>query len=149
MAGTGTKVDDLDREIMALLRSDGRMPYKTIAQRVSLSETAVRHRVQRLQKEGVLLISTAMIPYALGLVGATVRVRPRGGRIGEIADRIAELKEVDWVSITTGAYPIEVEIMVPGPDEIFASTERIESIEGVADIEVAVHLRVVKYRLDF
>jgi Lrp/AsnC family transcriptional regulator, regulator for asnA, asnC and gidA len=149
MTGTATKVDDLDREIMALLRSDGRMPYKTIAQRVNLSETAVRHRVQRLQKEGVLLISTVMIPYALGLVGASIRVRPQGGRIGEIADRIAELKEVDWVGITTGAYPIEVEIMVPGPDEIFASTERIEAIEGVASIEVSVHLRIVKYRLDF
>jgi Lrp/AsnC family transcriptional regulator for asnA, asnC and gidA len=149
MAGTAIKVDDLDREIMALLRSDGRMPYKAIAQSVNLSETAVRHRVQRLQKEGVLLISTVMIPYALGLVGATVRVRPQGGRIGEVADRIAELKEVDWVGITTGAYPIEVEIMVPGPDEIFASTERIEAIEGVASIEVSVHLRIVKYRLDF
>lgn len=145
---SSVSVDDLDRQIMALLRTNGRMPYKTIAQRVSLSETAVRHRVQRLLRNNVFVITTAMQPYALGLVGASVRVRAQGRRVTEVAEKIAEIPEVDWLVITAGTHPIEVEVMAAGPDALYADIERIESIDGVESTETSVHLRVLKYLLE-
>lgn len=142
-------IDQLDRQIMALLRSDGRMPWKRIAEQVNLSETAVRHRVQRLLRERVFVITTSMQPYALGLVGASVRVRAQGRRISEVAERIAEIPAVDWVAITSGTHPIEAEVKGEGPDALYAYIEEIESIDGVEETLTSVHLRVVKYLLEF
>ncbi|MFB6172789.1 MAG: Lrp/AsnC family transcriptional regulator [Haloarculaceae archaeon] len=47
-------MDDLDREILAILRRDSRTPYTEIAERVGTSEGTVRNRVERLVDDGVI-----------------------------------------------------------------------------------------------
>ncbi len=47
-------MDDIDRQIVALLREDARRSFQSIGLRVSLSAPAVKRRVDRLEAEGVL-----------------------------------------------------------------------------------------------
>ncbi len=47
-------MDDLDREILSILRRDARTPYTEIADRVGTSEGTVRNRVERLVDDGVI-----------------------------------------------------------------------------------------------
>src|SRR3954454_23919475 len=61
------RVDDVDRKILACLMEDGRSTYDEIGRRVSLSAPAVKRRVDRLRRRGVLRGFTAMVdPAALG-----------------------------------------------------------------------------------
>src|SRR4051795_13783485 len=60
-------MDDIDRQIVALLRQDARRSFLSIGMRVSLSAPAVKRRVDRLEAEGVIR-------------GYTTRVDP--GRFG-------------------------------------------------------------------
>ena len=62
-------MDDLDRRILALLVDDGRRTYDDIAGRVSLSAPAVKRRVDRLRRDGVLRSFTAVVDHAA--LGAT------------------------------------------------------------------------------
>ncbi|MBC7460387.1 MAG: Lrp/AsnC family transcriptional regulator [Thermoleophilia bacterium] len=47
-------IDHIDRDILRELEEDARLPWAELGRRVSLTAPAVRERVLRLQREGVL-----------------------------------------------------------------------------------------------
>ena len=57
-------MDDVDRQILALLVADGRRTYDDIAGRVVLSAPAVKRRIDRLRGAGALQGFTAVIDHA-------------------------------------------------------------------------------------
>src|SRR3954462_4204131 len=60
-------MDDLDRQILALLVEDGRRTYDDIGRRVSLSAPSVKRRVDRLRSTGAIRGFTAVLdPAAMG-----------------------------------------------------------------------------------
>lgn len=73
-------LDELDREIIALLVADGRTPAAQIADRVALSRPAVAERLAKLERLGVVRGITAVVdPAALGrAVTAFVSARTGG-----------------------------------------------------------------------
>ena len=62
-------MDDMDRKILALLVEDGRRTYDDLGTRISLSAPAVKRRVDRLRRDGVLRRFTAIVDHAA--LGAT------------------------------------------------------------------------------
>lgn len=66
MRGTA-ELDQTDWKILRLLLQDGRTPAAQIAEQVGLSRPAVAERIQKLEQEGVLRGTTAVVdPLALG-----------------------------------------------------------------------------------
>ena len=60
-------IDNVDRQILALLVEDGRRTYDDIAQQVALSAPAVKRRIDRLRRQGLLRGFTAIVdPAAMG-----------------------------------------------------------------------------------
>ena len=47
-------LDDTDQAIIALLREDGRMPYRAIARQLDIAENTVRGRVRRMEESDTL-----------------------------------------------------------------------------------------------
>ena len=65
--GSSLRMDDLDRQIVAWLQTDGRASYRTIGDGVGLSAPAVKRRVDRLVEDGVIVGFTAITdPGAVG-----------------------------------------------------------------------------------
>ena len=59
--------DDVDRQIVALLSDNARLPYPAIAERVGLSAPAVKRRIDRLVADGTITAFTVAVdPAALG-----------------------------------------------------------------------------------
>jgi DNA-binding Lrp family transcriptional regulator len=94
-------MDELDREILDVLRRDARTPYTEIAERVETSEGTVRNRVERMNETGVVARFTvatrtgnikAMIEVGVGVAVDTA----------EVAERFAEWDEVDFVWQVSG-----------------------------------------------
>ena len=54
-------MDEIDRQIVALLRQDARRSFQSIGMRVSLSAPAVKRRVDRLEADGVVRGYTARV----------------------------------------------------------------------------------------
>jgi DNA-binding Lrp family transcriptional regulator len=94
-------MDDLDRRILAILRHDARTPYTEIADRVGTSEGTVRNRVEQLLEAGI--IERFTVATRTGNVKAMIEV---GVAVdvdtGEIADRMAEWTDVDFVWQVSG-----------------------------------------------
>ena len=59
-------LDAINRAIIVELQHDGRKSYTAIAEKVGLSEAAVRQRVQRLTDDGVMQIVAVTDPLTLG-----------------------------------------------------------------------------------
>lgn len=59
------ELDATDLEIVDLLREDARRTLADIGERVSLSAPAVKRRVDRLEREGVIVGYTALVDHAL------------------------------------------------------------------------------------
>ena len=94
-------MDELDRQILNVLRRDARTPYTEIADEVGTSEGTVRNRVERMTEEGV--IERFTISTRTGNVKAMIEV---GVAVDvdthEISNRIAEWEEVDFVWQVSG-----------------------------------------------
>ena len=100
-------MDDLDREILAILRRDSRTPYTEIADRVGTSEGTVRNRVERLIEEGI--IERFTVATRTGNVKAMVEI---GVAVdvdtGDISGRMADWTEVDFVWQVSGEEDVVV-----------------------------------------
>jgi Lrp/AsnC family leucine-responsive transcriptional regulator len=73
-------LDSVDLKILTLLSKDGRLPAAQLADRVGLSRPAVSERIEKLERNGVILGTTAVIePSSIGkFVTAFVAVRTPG-----------------------------------------------------------------------
>ncbi|AGB15284.1 transcriptional regulator [Halovivax ruber XH-70] len=94
-------MDDLDREILAVLRRDARTPYTEIAETVGTSEGTVRNRVDRMTEDGVIERFTVATRTgnvkAMLEIGVAVDVDAR-----ETTARMAEWDEVDYAWQVSG-----------------------------------------------
>lgn len=94
-------MDDLDREILNVLRRDARTPYTEIADAVGTSEGTVRNRVERMGNEGV--IERFTVATSTGNVKAMIEV---GVAVDvdttKISEEMAEWDEVDFVWQVSG-----------------------------------------------
>ena len=74
-------LDATDQSIIDLLRSDGRMPYRSIARELGLTENTVRARVRRLEESNTMRVVAVTDIEAAGFsmllaIGVEVENRP-------------------------------------------------------------------------
>ncbi|MFC6989595.1 Lrp/AsnC family transcriptional regulator [Haloplanus sp. GCM10025708] len=94
-------MDDLDRQILNILRRDSRTPYTEIADRVGTSEGTVRNRVERMLDEGV--IERFTLATRTGNIKAMVEVSVAVDvDTTVVSERMAEWPEVDFVWQVSG-----------------------------------------------
>ncbi|AUV82682.1 AsnC family transcriptional regulator [Salinigranum rubrum] len=94
-------MDDLDHEILSILRRDARTPYTEIADRVGTSEGTVRNRVDRMTKDGV--IERFTVATRTGNIKAMVEVSVAVDvNTSEVSKRMAEWDDVDFVWQVSG-----------------------------------------------
>ena len=145
-AGRGAfQLDDVSKAIIEQLQQDGRRSYAAIGKVVGLSEAAVRQRVQRLIEGGVMQVVAVTDPLELGFARqAMVGIRVTGP-LEPVADKIAELDEVDYVVVTAGSYDLLVEVVCESDEHLLELiSDRIRAIEGVAATETFMYLRLRK-----
>ncbi|ELY47908.1 MULTISPECIES: Lrp/AsnC family transcriptional regulator [Natronorubrum] len=98
-------MDDLDRQILDILRRDARTPYTEIADEVETSEGTVRNRVERMMDDDIIerfTISTRTGNVKAMLeIGVAVDVDTKA-----VSERMAEWEEVDFVWMVSGEQDI-------------------------------------------
>jgi len=138
-------LDDTSKRIIEQLQEDGRRPYATIGKAVGLSEAAVRQRVQRLLETGVMQIVAVTDPLQVGFTRqAMVGVRVEGD-LNAVADRLADMDEVDYVVVTAGSYDVLAEVVCEDDDHLLELvSQRIRTVPGVRSTEIFVYLKLRK-----
>ncbi|MGC4772419.1 Lrp/AsnC family transcriptional regulator [Micromonospora sp. DT44] len=137
-------LDDVAKQIIEQLQEDGRRPYATIGKAVGLSEAAVRQRVQRLLDSGVMQIVAVTDPLQLGFPRQAMIGLRTDGDLEAVADRLAELDEVDYVVITAGSFDLLTEVVCRNDDHLLEILQRLRAVPGVLSTEAFVYLKLRK-----
>ncbi len=94
-------MDELDRQILDILRRDARTPYTEIADKVGTSEGTVRNRVDQLVDSGV--IERFTVATRTGNVKAMIEIRVDVNvHTGGLTEQLVEHKQVDLVWQVSG-----------------------------------------------
>ena len=133
---TKRRLDETDRAIIAALRADGRMPVAALAGKVGLSRSAVQERLQRLERDGVIVGYTVRLsgPPPGGSVRAYVIVTLSGPICDQVAPGIARLPEVKRCDSLAGEVDMLLEVETESLEDLSSLRETIAKIHGVKQL---------------
>ncbi|WP_338185099.1 Lrp/AsnC family transcriptional regulator [Jatrophihabitans sp.] len=139
------RIDETSKAIVEQLQADGRRSYAAIGQAVGLSEAAVRQRVQKLVDTGVMQIVAVTDPMQLGFARQAMVCIGVTGDVEEIAARLSEIDEVDYLVVTAGSWDILAEVVVEDDAHLLRLVNHhIRTIPGVTKTESFLYLKLVK-----
>ncbi len=138
-------LDDVSKSIIAQLQQDGRRSYAAIGKAVGMSEAAVRQRVSRLIDHGVMQVVAVTDPLELGFARQAMVGIKVTGPLEPVADRLAEMDEVEYVVITAGSFDLLVEVVAESDEHLLEVVSTgIRALDGVLSAETFVYLRLRK-----
>jgi DNA-binding Lrp family transcriptional regulator len=127
-------LDEVDRRIIALLRENARRSFQDIGQQVHLSAPAVKRRLDKLERDGVVLGYTAIVdPQAFGWhAEAFVDLYCDGGMSGtEIKRAVQGEPGVVSAHTVAGEASALLHVMAQDTKGLELSLERIRGTQGV------------------
>jgi Lrp/AsnC family transcriptional regulator, regulator for asnA, asnC and gidA len=121
------RLDEIDRQIVALLLKDGRMSSAEITRRIgSLSERSVRYRIDRLLRNGVILVSAVVQPQALGYtVIGDVMLEVAPGQLREVAEKLVEFENVSYVAGSVGDGDLSIQVYARSNEELLRFVDEV------------------------
>lgn len=136
-------MDDIDRELLRHLQVDARTSYADLARRVGLSAPSVHERVRKLERDGVLQGSAAVVdPAAIGLgVTALVGLQQReGAESDDIVEALGELEAVEDCWFVAGDEAFVVKVRVADLDALDRTLSMLRRVPGVTRTRTTVVL---------
>jgi len=135
------KMDDTDREIIRILKNDGRATYSDIGKRVSLSEGAIRKRIKALVDSGVIRRFTIKVGLTEGAEAiALLSINP-SFPTSDVSKLLEKFHNVETIYEITGQYDIAVIISGLNIVEVNECIEKIRRVDGVVNTNTMIILR--------
>ena len=135
------KMDETDREIVRILKNDGRAAYIDIGRQVGLSEGAVRKRIRLLTESGVIRKFTAKIGLGEGAEAITLLATHPSFPTQEVSEKIRKISNVETLYEVTGEYDIIAVISGISVVEVNECIEKIRRVEGIMKTNTMIVLR--------
>jgi DNA-binding Lrp family transcriptional regulator len=106
--GQMVPLDDLDRQIVAALRADGRLSMRALASELHISRANAYARVDRLERSGVITGYSAIIdPQKYGYVlSAYVFIKITQQSWKKVRNQVLSIPEVDHAALVSGEHDI-------------------------------------------
>ena len=139
-------MDELDIKIITQLQRDGRATNATVARSTEASEETIRRRRFRLIEQGYVQVVAVPAARRLGYkTEVIIGVRSEVERLEQVADALAKLNEVTWVSISTGSFDILARVIVRTTEKLHElMLNQIYQIPGIRSVETFMVLENVK-----
>jgi DNA-binding Lrp family transcriptional regulator len=140
-------MDDLDRQLVGLLRSNARMPAATIARTLRVARGTVQNRIARLEQEGVIAGYTVRLaaPDEGHRITALMLIAVEGNNVEKVLRSLRGDASVAMLHTTNGRWDIIAELRADTLEEFDRVLSRIRRIEGVANSETNLLLSTHKY----
>lgn len=147
--GTGDDnagLDATDTALIRVLREDGRAPFREIGRQLGLSERVVSDRFRKLTQANLLQVIGIADPEHLGLkTSAWLAIRVAAGvDIADVARPLAEVRNIDYLTVTSGEYDLMAEIVCRDNDDFRRVLQNdVGAVEGIERIESSFYLRLL------
>lgn len=138
------ELTQLDLNLIEQLQLDGRIPFTELSRRVGVTEKTVRRRVSHLLAENYIQISAVTDPGLLGFHSlALILITVDGSRApSDLAEYLVSLPEIDYVTVTSGPFALQVEVICRDGKELHDVAGKIRTTAGVRAVEILPFLRL-------
>lgn len=122
------ELDNVDKELIRMLREDGRKTVKELASKVYLSSPAVSSRIDTLIREGYIKnFNVVLDPNKFGyhvkaFISLAVSVKDKA----RFYDFIGDCKNVIECNCITGDYSMLLEVIFPASEDLDAFIDQLQ-----------------------
>ena len=138
------KIDKLDKQILEIISTNARIPFKDVAAECGVSRAAIHQRVQRLIDMKVIVGSGYHVhPGSLGYNTCTfVGIKlERGSMYKKVSEALAHIPEIVECHFTTGPYTMLIKLYARDNAHLMELlNDRIQEIPGVISTETLISL---------
>ncbi|GAB3043515.1 Lrp/AsnC family transcriptional regulator [Parafrigoribacterium mesophilum] len=138
-------LDDLDRRLIAELRTNGREAVATLAQTLGVTRATVNNRLARLVESGTVLGFTVRIreEAETDVIRAITLIEVEGRSTDDVIRRLRGFPEVQALHSTNGGWDLVADLRSSTLMEFDGLLGRIRSIDGVVNSETSILLSSV------
>ncbi|HUI59433.1 MAG TPA: Lrp/AsnC family transcriptional regulator [Steroidobacteraceae bacterium] len=143
-------MDKLDRKILDLLQKNGALTAADLAERIGLSKAPCWRRIRRLEEEGIIKQTVALLDARALNVGTTVFVTLKTGNHSEawferFVRAVRDIPEVTEIHRMSGDVDYLMRIVVPDIDAYDAVYKRLIAAVEFQDVSASFALETIKY----
>jgi Lrp/AsnC family transcriptional regulator for asnA, asnC and gidA len=141
----GYRLGEIDAKIIEELHVDGRVPLRSIARNLGVSEAHVRHRMNVMTQSGMLRVMAITNPSSVGLTAGAwlgIELAPTTPSTS-VAKRLADVPSVTYVTLCVGGFDLFAEVLCSDHSELTSILDHeLRIIPGIQSIETFSHLGV-------
>jgi DNA-binding Lrp family transcriptional regulator len=146
MANGAAALDELDQQLIALLRTNARLPVAKLAARLNVSRATVTARMDRLIEGGVIAGFTIMLQNRGQTSGvrAVMMVEVDGKHADTVLRRLMGMPEIRGLHTTNGRWDLVAEIEAGSLSAFDELLRKVRQIDGIANTETSILLTARK-----
>lgn len=135
-----TVQDNVDKQILEILRLDGRASVRDIARQLDVSPATVSRRIKQMEQDNIIKAYVSIIEDdELGKGSrAVLLVRTIGDQSkNTLIEDIADMEDICNVFVTMGNYDLILTACTLNENKLYNIIKRIRTIPGVAWVDFA------------
>jgi DNA-binding Lrp family transcriptional regulator len=139
-------MDDVDRQLIALLRDDARMSIASLAKKLHVARGTVQNRLARLEANGTVVGYTVRLRPQVEEQGirALMTVAVEGNRSEAVLRALRGDPAVSALHSTNGRWDFVVELRADSLEAFDRVLGRIRLLEGISNTETSLLLSTHK-----
>jgi len=137
--------DAVDKELIAILRADGRASISKLASLLNISRGTVQNRLDRLMSSGAILGFTVRAHDELetDIVKAMMMIEVTGKSTNQVIQKLRGIPQLTKLHTTNGNWDLVAEIRASDLQEFDRVLGDVRTIDGVLNSETSLLLRSV------
>lgn len=145
------EIDDLDKGVISILKSDGRASNVEIARTLGVTEATIRKRIANLLSQELIEIVAVPTPKLAGFtLSAIMGLNVSLDRLRDVSKALVNLPEVRYCGLSTGRFDIMIEAFFSSHEHLLSfSMEEVGQIAGVVKVETFLILDISKFSYEW
>ena len=152
-------IDEIDKQILELLQVDAKITVKEIIKeigkkfgleksekKIPSSATAIRARIQRLEKDFIKRYTALIDCRQLGyreMVMASLRVNATNP-LEDVKNEIEKMEKIKYAYVVTGEYPLFIMAKCLNHQDSMGLIEKLRNLPGVEEVKTEIVLDRIK-----
>ena len=139
-------MDDLDHQLIALLRQNARQNVADLAHRLKVSRGTITNRIRRLEDDGVIVGYTVRLrPDAQpNEINAWMSIAVEGNETRAVIASLLGEPGVAGIHDTNGRWDLLASLRAANLSELSSVLERVRLIKGIQSTETSIHLQTYR-----
>ncbi|MDB5848858.1 MAG: AsnC family transcriptional regulator [Rhodoferax sp.] len=139
-------MDDLDRQLISLLRDNARTPVATLAKALKVARGTVQNRLSKLESDGTIVGYTLRLKPQVEehRIRAWMTVSVEGNRTQKVLNALRGDPAVGAIHTTNGRWDIAAELRADSLEGFDQVLSRIRLLDGISQTETSLLLSTIQ-----